>query len=169
VNQKPATPKDAAAVILLNESGDRVLWARRNPQIAFLGGWHAFPGGKLEASDALVSIENCADKELGKFVACAAREAFEETGVLLARGGDKLTRGQRASLHDDLISGRMTFAEILEHWNLRLDAADFAYTGFWTTPQFSPVRFKTRFFSRRLSFQTNALRGDFRTRKRRVY
>lgn len=133
-------------MILLNESGDRVLWARRNPQIAFLGGWHAFPGGKLETSDALVSVENCQDKELEKFVACAAREAFEETGVLLARGGDKLTRGQRASLHDDLISGRMTFAEILAHWNLRLDWADFAYAGFWTTPQFSPVRFKTRFF-----------------------
>ena len=146
MKQKTATPKDAAAVILLNGAGDRVLWARRNPQIAFLGGWHAFPGGKLEISDALVSIENCQDKELEKFIACAAREAFEETGALLARGGDKLTRGQRASLHDDLISGRMTFAEILAHWNLRLDAADFAYTGFWTTPRFSPVRFKTRFF-----------------------
>ncbi len=146
MNQKPATPKDAAAVILLNGAGDKVLWARRNPQIAFLGGWHAFPGGKLECSDALVPVENCLDTELGKFIVCAAREAFEEVGVLLVRGGEKLTRGQRASLHDDLISGRMTFAEITEHWNLWIDAADFAYTGFWTTPQFSPVRFKTRFF-----------------------
>jgi glyoxylase-like metal-dependent hydrolase (beta-lactamase superfamily II)/8-oxo-dGTP pyrophosphatase MutT (NUDIX family) len=146
VNQKPATPKDAAAVILLNNAGDKVLWARRNPQISFLGGWHAFPGGKLEISDALVPVENCADADLGKFIACAAREAFEEVGVLLARGGEKLTRGQRASLHDDLVSGRMTFAEIAQHWDLWIDARDFAYTGFWTTPQFSPVRFKTRFF-----------------------
>jgi glyoxylase-like metal-dependent hydrolase (beta-lactamase superfamily II)/8-oxo-dGTP pyrophosphatase MutT (NUDIX family) len=146
VNKKPATPKDAAAVILLNEAGDRVLWARRNPQIAFLGGWHAFPGGKLEASDALVRVENCEEEELEKFVACAVREAFEEVGVLLVKNGEKLTRGQRASLHDDLISGRMTFAEITAHWNLWIDAADFDYTGFWTTPQFSPVRFKTRFF-----------------------
>lgn len=144
--EKSATPRDAAAVILLNETGEKVLWAQRNPRLAFLGGWHAFPGGKLEASDALVEIENCADAELGKFILCAAREAFEETGVLLVRGGDKLTRGQRASLHDDLISGRMTFAEILEHWNLRVDADDFQYAGFWTTPQFSPARFKTRFF-----------------------
>jgi len=146
VNRKPANPKDAAAVILLNEAGDKVLWARRNPQLAFLGGWHAFPGGKLEASDALVRVENCEDEDLEQFIACAVREAFEEVGVLLVRGGEKLTRGQRASLHDDLISGRMTFAEITEHWNLWIDAADFAYTGFWTTPQFSPVRFKTRFF-----------------------
>lgn len=146
MNQKPATPKDAAAVILLNEAGDEVLWARRNPQLAFLGGWHAFPGGKLESSDALVKVENCANTELEKFIVCAVREAFEEVGVLLVRNGDKLTRGQRASLHDDLISGRMTFAEILAHWNLHIDARDFSYTGFWTTPQFSPVRFKTRFF-----------------------
>jgi endoribonuclease LACTB2 len=145
MNQKPATPKDAAAVILLNDAGE-VLWAQRNPRLAFLGGWHAFPGGKLEASDALVPVENCVDAELGKFVACAVREAFEEASVLLVRGGDRLTKGQRASIHDDLISGRMTFAEILGHWNLRIDARDFAYTGFWTTPQFSPVRFRTRFF-----------------------
>lgn len=146
MNQKPATPKDASAVILLNETGDQVLWARRNPQLAFLGGWHAFPGGKLEASDADVSVKNCTDTELAKFIVCAVREAFEEVGVLLVRNGEKLTRGQRASLHDDLMSGRMTFAEILAHWNLWIDAADFYYTGFWTTPNFSPVRFKTRFF-----------------------
>jgi len=147
VNQKSTVPRDAAAIILLNHEGDRVLWAQRNPQLAFLGGYHAFPGGKLEASDALVKINNCADAaELARFIACAVREAFEEVGVLLVRGGEKLTRGQRASLHDDLISNRMTFAEILEHWNLWVDAADFFYTGFWTTPKFSHLRFKTRFF-----------------------
>ena len=146
MNQKSATPRDASAVILLNETGEKLLWARRNPQLAFLGGWHAFPGGKLEASDVDVSVKNCADAELAKFIVCAVREAFEEAGVLLVRNGEKLTRGQRASLHDDLMSGRMTFAEILMHWNLWIDAADFHYTGFWTTPNFSPVRFKTRFF-----------------------
>lgn len=146
MNQKSATPKDASAVILLNEAGDQVLWARRNTKLAFLGGWHAFPGGKLEASDADVPVKNCDDAELKKFIVCAVREAFEEVGVLLAQNGEKLTRGQRASLHDDLISGRMTFGEILTHWNLWIDAQDFQYTGFWTTPQFSPVRFKTRFF-----------------------
>ena len=146
MNQKIAAPRDASAVILLNETGDQVLWARRNPQLAFLGGWHAFPGGKLEVSDADVFVKNCEDGELAKFIVCAVREAFEEAGVLLVRNGEKLTRGQRASLHDDLMSGRMTFAEILTHWNLWIDATDFHYTGFWTTPNFSPVRFKTRFF-----------------------
>ncbi|HEX8287214.1 MAG TPA: MBL fold metallo-hydrolase [Pyrinomonadaceae bacterium] len=144
MNQKIAVPKDAAAVILLKD--EKVLWARRNPEVKFLGGWHAFPGGKVEASDDETSVKNCEDKELEKFIVAAVRETFEEVGILLVRNGDKLTKGQRASLHDDLISGRNTLAEILADWNLWIDAEDFFYTGFWTTPQFSPVRFKTRFF-----------------------
>jgi glyoxylase-like metal-dependent hydrolase (beta-lactamase superfamily II)/8-oxo-dGTP pyrophosphatase MutT (NUDIX family) len=146
VNQKSAVPKDAAAVILLNEDASKVLWAQRNPKISFLGGWHAFPGGKTEAGDSLIEVRNAPDRELARFIVCAARELFEETGVLLVRGGGKLTRGQRASLHDDLVSGRSGFAEILADWGLSLGAEDFFYTGHWTTPKFSPVRFKTRFF-----------------------
>ncbi len=144
VNQKIAIPRDASAVILVRDG--KVLWAQRNPQIKFLGGWHAFPGGKTELSDREIIVRNCENAELSKYIVSAARECFEEVGVLLVRNGEKLTAGQRASLHDDLISGRSTFAEILSHWNLHLDAADFQYTGFWTTPQFSQVRFKTRFF-----------------------
>lgn len=140
------TPKDAAAVILLNQTLTEVLWARRNPQLSFLGGWHAFPGGKVEPDDSEIQVRNCVDKDLEKFIVAAARECFEETGALLARGGDKLTKGQRVSLHDDLVSGRSAFSEILADWNLWIDAEDFFYAGFWTTPQFSPVRFKTRFF-----------------------
>jgi endoribonuclease LACTB2 len=146
VNQKSATPKDASAIILLNSDETKVLWAQRNPKIAFLGGWHAFPGGKTDKIDSEIAVKNCEDSDLEKFIVSAVRELFEEVGVLLVRNGEKLTKGQRASLHDDLISGRSTFGEILAHWNLWIDAEDFAYTGFWTTPQFSPVRFKTRFF-----------------------
>jgi endoribonuclease LACTB2 len=138
------TPKDAAAIILLKD--DKVLLAQRNPNLKFLGGWHAFAGGKLEKSDAEIAVKNCEDIDLQQFMVCAVRELFEEIGVLIVRNGDKLTKGQRASLHDDLVSGRSTFKEILDSWNLWIDAEDFSYTGFWTTPNFSPVRFKTRFF-----------------------
>lgn len=146
MNQNAATPKDAAAIILLDQTKTKVLWAQRNPKIAFLGGFHAFPGGKTDAGDAAIAVRNCADRDLAKFIACAAREVFEEVGVLLVRNGEKLTKGQRASLHDDLISGRSSFSEILDDWGLWIDAEDFHYTGYWTTPRFSPVRFKTRFF-----------------------
>lgn len=147
LNALASQPKDASAVILLHENSSEVFLAQRNPKISFLGGFHAFPGGKVDKEDAQIEVRNCGvDEELAKFIVCAARETFEEIGVLLARGGDRITKGQRASLHDDLISGRFSFAEILENWGLWLDARDFQYTGFWTTPKFSPVRFKTRFF-----------------------
>ncbi len=138
------TPKDAAAIILIKNG--EILWARRNPLLKFLGGWHAFPGGKTEESDSEIAVRNCENKDLERFIVTAVREVFEEVGVLLVRNGEKLTKGQRASLHDDLISGRSSFKEILDDWNLWIDAQDFLYAGFWTTPQFSPVRFKTRFF-----------------------
>ena len=139
-------PRDASAVILLNQDLSKVLWAQRNPKIPFLGGFHAFPGGKTDESDTQITVKNCIEKDLEKFIVSAVRELFEEVGVLIVRNGEKLTKGQRASLHDDLISGRNSFAEILADWGLWIDARDFFYTGHWTTPQFSPVRFKTRFF-----------------------
>lgn len=146
MNQKPATPKDASAVILLNRDFTEILWAQRNTKLKFLGGFHGFPGGKVDADDGLADVRNAENTDTAKIIACAVREVFEEVGVLLVRNGEKLTRGQRASLHDDLISGRFPFSEILETWGLWIDAEDFIYTGIWTTPEFSPVRFKTRFF-----------------------
>lgn len=145
MNFQEVKPKDAAAVVLMRGE-DEICWARRSARLNFLSGWHAFPGGRVEPSDGENVVKNCEDKELATLITCAARECFEEVGILLTRNGEKLTRGQRASLHDDLASGRMTFPEILLHWDLWLDAEDFTFVGTWTTPPFSPVRFKTRFF-----------------------
>ncbi|MCA1594282.1 MAG: MBL fold metallo-hydrolase [Acidobacteria bacterium] len=145
-----ATPKDAAAVILLRPDTDgddpEIFWARRGEQMAFLGGFYAFPGGQRDAGDADVTVEHATDAELAAMIACAARELFEETGVLVARGAESLTKGQLASVHDDLQSGRMSFPELLAHYSLRLDAGDFRFAGRWVTPPFSPRRFDTLFF-----------------------
>jgi len=145
-----ATPKDAAAVILLRPETDpadpEVFWVRRSEKLAFLGGFHAFPGGQLDEEDAVTRVENCADADTRAMIACAARELFEELGVLVARGSERLTKGQLASLLDDLESGRMTFPQLLEHFELYLDANDFTFAGRWVTPPFSPRRFDTWFF-----------------------
>ncbi|MGH9883402.1 MAG: MBL fold metallo-hydrolase, partial [Pyrinomonadaceae bacterium] len=77
---------------------------------------------------------------------CAARELFEELGVLVARNGDLLTKGQRLSLLDDLESGRMSWPALLRHYELHLDADDFTFVGRWVTPPFSARRFDTWFF-----------------------
>lgn len=63
--------RDAATVVLVR--GDRdpeVFWVRRSPHLRFLGGFHTFPGGAVEKTDAGVE-------------AAAVRELAEETGVTL--------------------------------------------------------------------------------------
>jgi ribonuclease/clavin/mitogillin len=143
-------PKDAAAVILLrpntNPNDPEVFLVRRSEKLAFLGGFHAFPGGQFDAADAEVLVENCTDLETATAISCAARELFEETQVLVARGGEALTQGQRASLLDDLQAGRMSWPALLKHYELLLDARDFTFVGRWVTPPFSARRFDTWFF-----------------------
>ncbi|HEX8143579.1 MAG TPA: MBL fold metallo-hydrolase [Pyrinomonadaceae bacterium] len=141
-------PKDAAAVILLREtpSGPELFWARRSMKLSFLGGFHAFPGGQRDACDDETRVENSPDTETSAMISCAARELFEELGVLVARGAQALTKGQLASLLDDLESDRMSFPALLSHYGLQLDAGDFTFVGRWVTPPFSPRRFDTWFF-----------------------
>jgi len=143
-------PKDASAVILLRQNTDpgdpEVFLVRRSEKLSFLGGFSAFPGGQLDASDPDVQVSNSTGAETAAAISCAARELFEELGVLVARGAESLTKGQRVSLLDDLESGRMSWPELLRHYNLRLDASDFTFVGRWVTPPFSPRRFDTWFF-----------------------
>ena len=142
--------RDAAAVILLRHHTDQrdpeVFLVRRSTKLSFLGGYHAFPGGQFDETDGDAPVENCVDAETRTAISCAARELFEETGVLLARGGDALTKGQRASLLDDLESGRMAWPALMNHYRLHLDANDFTFVGRWVTPPFSARRFDTWFF-----------------------
>ena len=56
--------------------------------------WEAsrFPGGQFDADDATAPIDNCDDPQTRAAISAAARELFEELGVLLVRGGDPLIR-----------------------------------------------------------------------------
>src|SRR5690349_4046936 len=144
-------PKDAAAIILLRHHTDRnnpeVFWVKRSPKLVFLGGFYAFPGGQAEPADVEAPTENCGDdRERAGMISCAAREMFEETGVLLARGSETLTVVHRESQLDELAAGRMRWPELLEHDELQLNADDFRFVGRWVTPPFAPRRFDTWFF-----------------------
>jgi glyoxylase-like metal-dependent hydrolase (beta-lactamase superfamily II)/8-oxo-dGTP pyrophosphatase MutT (NUDIX family) len=143
-------PKDAAAVILVGQGTDpqnpEIYWVKRSEKLAFLGGYHAFPGGQIDAGDAEVDVRNSPDAVTSAMISGAARELFEELGVLAARGGDTLTKGQLVSLLDDLESGRMPWPALLKHYELYLDANDFTYVGRWVTPPFNARRFDTWFF-----------------------
>ncbi|HJP91034.1 MAG TPA: MBL fold metallo-hydrolase [Pyrinomonadaceae bacterium] len=144
------TPRDAAAVILLRHDTDpsnpEVFWVKRSDALAFLGGYHAFPGGQIDAGDAQVDVRNAPDAQTAAMISGAARELFEELGILAVRGGETLTKGQRVSLLDDLESGRMSWPALLDHYELYLDAHDFTFAGRWVTPPFNARRFDTWFF-----------------------
>src|ERR1700682_1183032 len=153
-------PKDAAAVILLghqtNPNNPEVLLVKRSEKLSFLGGYHAFPGGQLDATDVEAPVENGPDQETRAAISCAARELFEETQVLVARGGDALTKGQRQSLLDDLQSDRMSWPALLNHYRLHLDADDFTFVGRWVAPPFSARRLDTLFFLVKCPAKQNA-------------
>jgi glyoxylase-like metal-dependent hydrolase (beta-lactamase superfamily II)/8-oxo-dGTP pyrophosphatase MutT (NUDIX family) len=142
----PVTPKDAAAVILLRDPEDpKVFWVKRNPELMFMGGFHAFPGGQLDKEDAGVQV-NGSDGDDSAMRVCAVREFFEEAGVLLARGVERLSSAQLGQARGEVISSEQKFRTFLEENDLKIDTSDLAVAGRWVTPPFAPRRFDTWFF-----------------------
>jgi len=82
----------AVSIVLSRGPGSReVLMVKRHSSLPFLGGYLAFPTGTLEKEDhetarAHLSIHGEEPEDYPAFLAAAARELFEETGVWLARG-----------------------------------------------------------------------------------
>ena len=142
-----STPKDAAAVILLKDkSSPKVFWVQRNPKLAFMGGYHTFPGGQVDKSDAEVAVTGCEPGEESAMRACAARELFEEAGVLLASGAERVNQQDIEQMRESLENGSRSFAELLAGRDLQLDGGAMIPVGRWVTPPFSPRRFDTWFF-----------------------
>jgi len=141
----PSTPRDASAVILYRRTatGPEVFWLKRDKGLRFAGGFYAFPGGKVDEADATVPVEGAEGPEAQQVVA-AARELFEETGVLLVQGQPHLPL---AELRTALLAEKLSFATLILEQHLTLRAADFKLAGRWVTPEFIPnARFDARFF-----------------------
>src|SRR5262249_11739919 len=95
-----ANPRPASTVVILRDAaaGPEVFMVRRHEGTAFMGGAHVFPGGRVDAADNDGSDAWCdgvaeAARQLPgvdraqavAYHVAAARELFEEAGVLLAR------------------------------------------------------------------------------------
>lgn len=139
---------------------------RRNPRSAFVPGAHVFPGGKVDPADADPVVLTgatgpdavAADALLGRagarrFWVAAIREAFEETGVLLARRADGSAFvpdvGERADLaaaRPAVLTGATTLVTVLTDLGLVLDLAAMVPLAHWITPANSDRRYDTWFF-----------------------
>src|SRR5688572_15819215 len=87
----PAIPRPAATVVILRDGRDglEVFMVVRHHEIDFASGALVFPGGKVDDGDADPAWEALAPHAAPSldrsFVVAAARETFEEAGLLLAR------------------------------------------------------------------------------------
>jgi endoribonuclease LACTB2 len=141
-----AIPKDAGSIILLKDPDDpKLLWVQRSPRLAFMGGFHAFPGGQLDKADTELQVAGCAGDE-ATMRACAVREVFEEIGIMLAEGANRLTAAQLAEARRQLAAGEKTFLQIIREHDLALAGDALEAAGRWVTPPFAPRRFDTWFF-----------------------
>jgi 8-oxo-dGTP pyrophosphatase MutT (NUDIX family) len=163
-----AEPRPASTVVLLRPSATRfdVFLVRRSDSIAFMGGAHVFPGGRVDAADRIdgtrVAIDGAeaaaarmpdvpAEDAVAHHVA-ALRELFEEAGVLLARQGDRVitidgdSSARVAAHRHNLLAGTTSFADIVRAEGVRLALDELTYFAHWVTPEIEIKRFDTRFF-----------------------
>jgi endoribonuclease LACTB2 len=139
-------PRPSAAVILWRDGPDgrEVFWVRRGDGLRFAGGFHAFPGGAIDEADRRVPVHGLAGEEAA-ILAAACRELFEETGVLLVRGAERLSRAARDEARRALLDRRLPFTDLLFREGLAVDPALLDRAGRWITPDGFPIRFEAWF------------------------
>lgn len=159
----PSTPRSSATVLLLRDGavGVEVFMVVRHHQIDFASGALVFPGGKTDASDTDARLRDlcdggeAVDDAMHAVMVAAAREAFEECGVLLARpaadGSGSLVSGDQAARLGEryrrrLESDEIGMADIAIAEGLRLALDRLVHFAHWITPTYMPKRFDTHFF-----------------------
>lgn len=172
MTRAPVPARDAATVVLVRDApgGIEVLLLERHAASPMSPGAFAFPGGRVEATDAAPDGERLCrgltaaaaaatlpdvwppQRALGFWIA-ALREAFEEAGLLLAydRGGSPFVPAARA--RERLAAQRArwrkdpgAFTAMLAAEGLTLATDRMAYWAHWITPEERPRRYDTRFF-----------------------
>ena len=143
---------------------------RRHARSGFAADMWVFPGGVVDPGDATLGgrhwtgIDPAALAErfalpggevLAYYVA-AARETFEEAGLLLARtaegGPPDLSDPGLLQLRHDLAdrTKKANFAAWLQEHDLVLELGAMTYLSHWVTPAAEPRRYDTRFFLARV-------------------
>ena len=166
--QRPeAAPAKLSSTVMLlrpGTDGPEVFVLRRAATMAFAADMIAFPGGGVDARDADPGVPGTGpDPELWaerlhtnqhrarELVIAAAREVFEECGVLLA-GPDAqsvvadLTDRVWDQEREALLARDQSFAELLMRRGLVLRTDLLELVAHWITPEAEPKRYDTAFF-----------------------
>jgi 8-oxo-dGTP pyrophosphatase MutT (NUDIX family) len=171
--EHPVQPRPAATVVLMRggREAPEILLLKRVRSAGFVPGAWMFPGGRVDdhdAAPALIARLNgitpaSAHARLGladdagppavAYWVAAIREAFEETGILVARdrsGRAAPTASELAIVRDlleEVLADETHFASALDRLDVRMDGGALAYIAHWITPVVEPRRFDTRFFA----------------------
>ena len=159
--QKPVSIP--AATVILARAGPggvpEYLLMQRGENLAFAGGALVFPGGRVDAADIQIArdtvlaggFDGLADADAAARVTCA-REALEETGVLLTDGphpDEAALAKARAALASGPDSAEaVSFAAMLGAMGHKVDAARFLPFARWEPPAAAKIarRFDTWFY-----------------------
>jgi 8-oxo-dGTP pyrophosphatase MutT (NUDIX family) len=159
-----ATPVPAATILIARDGTDglEVFMVKRHHQIDFVAGALVFPGGKTSNDDFDTALEEYADgtaalsSEARALSVTAIREAFEESGILLARDD---TTGQLIgtarleaiqSYRHAVEKRETTLLSMLRTERLRLACDELVPFAHWVTPKNMPKRFDTHFYLARV-------------------
>lgn len=161
---RPAGTKPAASVVLIRDGGSGVetFLMRRDTAMAFAGGMTVFPGGGVDARDLRADVPMVGpdvqwwaerfgvSPELASALVCAAaRETFEECGVLFA-GASATEIVHDASAfrpaRNELSDKSLSFAEFLGREGLLLRSDLLRPWANWITPEAEARRYDTFFF-----------------------
>jgi 8-oxo-dGTP pyrophosphatase MutT (NUDIX family) len=149
--EPPVEPRPAATIVLAStgfEGPPRVLLLRRPETTRFAAGAHVFAGGVIDRTDsdpkALERLPESLRRGEGAAAVAALRELFEETGILPT---DRLVEPEvRRRVREDLLRGRVDFAQAAERLDARFHGLRAAYLARWITPARFARRYDTRFF-----------------------
>ncbi len=167
----PLTPRPAATVMLVRDTPDgvTVFLMRRHSRMEFAAGVMVFPGGGVDDRDRNADVERRGawagpppawwaqrfgiEPDLAEALVCAAaRETFEESGVLFAGpAGDPDGIVGDASVYREsrhqLAAGTLSFADFLRRENLELRSDLLRPWANWVTPEAERTRrYDTYFF-----------------------
>jgi len=150
----------SATILMVRDcpGGIEVFMVKRHHQIDFASGALVFPGGKVDPHDSDPALRALCDGAEGfddyrlSLAACAIRECFEESGILLARKPgssgfvDAATATSLADWRPRLNSSETGLVPFLQATGLRLACDALIPFAHWVTPAFMPKRFDTHFY-----------------------